>query len=1381
MKLIQSIDPVETYEKIKRDYLNYLSTAFHIKDPELEFAFLEKIHAYNFINGPILEATPPFKQGCLLQALANDGTINQKTVDVFLEAFPFMKDKPLYLHQERSIRKLHEGRNLIISAGTSSGKTECFLIPIIDHLFNQFDAGHHSPGVRALLLYPMNALVNDQVVRLRKISEIINRKYPQMNFSFGRYVGDTQDTQREALKEYHKINGDKDPVEGELLSRDVMRETPPNILITNYAMLEYLLLRPTDSSLFDGHNARFWRFIVLDEAHTYNGANGIEMSMLISRLKDRICNGEKGRIQSIATSATLFNDEKDFRRVVNFASKLFGEVFSWKHDSPAEQDLIIGSRMDIESMNPEHDLFEIPLKSYSKLKAVLNEAPDPDDVSPALGSGDYTQRLLSVLKEIAVPALLLKKNAITLQDDVPGTMFNIFQHEAHVMSLRRELQKKPVILGELPGLFGIKEPMKEDVQGIIDLIAIGAYARQSDISLPLIPARYHLFIRQPDGLYCSFYPKKDVFLDRHEMTCDEHPVFEMVTCNRCGQGYLVGAVLADNKLTHAIKHIPNSKENLERRFFFIQNSESAPEADEDEDLYESSAEKKNEKDDRWQLCIKCGQIWRPGKGGACEHEKEPVIISLIEVYPKDRTLTKCTGCGYRAQNVVREFRFQQDAPASVFLTSIYAQLESREKSSRKILSFSDSRQDAAFFATYFDSTYNRLLARRLIFETVRAQTDEDIIADYRLESLQKDVLQLMIRSNCFRVTQDAKEKKRIAWGSVLQEFFSEDTRMCLEGTGLLAYYPIFPEGWKPAPQLMQDDWSLSNADCQTLYTLMLDSLRSNKVITYPPDGPPPEDQVFSRFNRNREYYIRGVESDSKSAIFSFIPSNNHYNNRLTLLAKLFRRINGREAPLPMLREILGAVWDGLLNVFQNRGIVAEKKAGKGYVYRLDYRFWRIQRVEGIASLYRCDQCGRITVKNLRSICTTYGCNGQLVQCTDSLHGRLVEQNHYRQLYQNMPIVNMVSHEHTAQLNSDYGAEVQQRFVQGDINVLSCSTTFELGVDLGDLDLIFLRNVPPEPANYIQRSGRAGRRVGRIGFTTTLARNRSHDLYYFNRPNDIVAGSIKPPILEIENEKIVRRHMHSVVLASFFRKYPESWTTVDAFFNLKEKRANHVRLLKSFLDARPITLKTSLERIIPPNMHEIYDIDGWGWVPFLIKNGVEKEKEKGDIEENGEAFKIGLINKVEQEIQDEFTFLQDYITSNKDEITKAGTESKTIKKFAWNIEWAERRQNTICNRKLIDFLSSKSILPKYGFPVDVVELTVLSTAPQASQIQLDRDLKLAISEFAPGSQVVANGMLWTSYAIKTLRARAWPVYEYFLCPDCGNLIRNVTMYDQSVEA
>ncbi|GAH50863.1 unnamed protein product, partial [marine sediment metagenome] len=257
-------------------------------------------------------------------------------------------ESPLYLHQEEAIRKVFNDQNIVVATGTGSGKTEAFLYPILLHLYKEYKEGTLGPGVRALILYPMNALANDQRERLRNLCKSLKDECSEFHFTFGQYIGETpenendsrrhaRDQQSEREQKDFCISKNGEIVHGELLFRYEMRENPPNILLTNYSMLEYLLLRPDDSPLFDNDRARWWTYIVLDEAHQYRGSRGTEMAMLLRRLKRRLREG--GRLRSfccIATSATLVGEEKDRASVAKFASELFDETFE-------KDDIILGN------------------------------------------------------------------------------------------------------------------------------------------------------------------------------------------------------------------------------------------------------------------------------------------------------------------------------------------------------------------------------------------------------------------------------------------------------------------------------------------------------------------------------------------------------------------------------------------------------------------------------------------------------------------------------------------------------------------------------------------------------------------------------------------------------------------------------------------------------------------------------------------------------------------------------------------------------------------------------------------------------------------------------------------------------------------------------
>jgi ATP-dependent helicase YprA (DUF1998 family) len=289
-----------------------------------------------------VQAAPPYAKAKSLKDLVADNVLNSEILRLTESAFP--TDRALYHHQEEAIRKLCQGRNLIISTGTGSGKTECFLFPILHYLLEEAEAGTLSdPGVRALLLYPMNALANDQVKRLRQVFA------PFPDITFGRFVGDTPNDAKTALDTFKARFGDE-PEPNELIARDQMRDRPPHILLTNYAMLEYLLLRPADTSLFDGPTGRHWRFIVLDEVHVYDGAQGAEVAMLLRRVRDRVNESERGRIQFVGTSATLGSGESAYPALAEYAKLLFDEEVEYLEGDSSRQDIVPPRRETLASI-----------------------------------------------------------------------------------------------------------------------------------------------------------------------------------------------------------------------------------------------------------------------------------------------------------------------------------------------------------------------------------------------------------------------------------------------------------------------------------------------------------------------------------------------------------------------------------------------------------------------------------------------------------------------------------------------------------------------------------------------------------------------------------------------------------------------------------------------------------------------------------------------------------------------------------------------------------------------------------------------------------------------------------------------------------------------
>jgi len=1320
------INPAKLTQDIRESYARYLTSTFHLRDGTLRKLFHQEVEKFPFTNGPILEATPPFQTGCHLKSLVKEGLLSKTFEHFIYNALPHLRNNCLYLHQEKALRKILGRRNVAIASGTSSGKTECFLLPIYNHLLNEFEQDKLTSGVRALLLYPMNALANDQLRRLREIARVMEGEMPNVRITFGRYVGDTPETKKEGEEVFKLMNPGVEPVKSELLSREEMRNNPPHILITNYAMLEYLLLRPKDSAFFDGEYARHWKFLVLDEAQVYSGANGIEMGMLIRRLKDRVCNNMTGDLQCIAAGATMVKEEEDFGRVAEFATNLFGETFEWNPADENEQDVIKGDKIQMQSF--VSGAFELPLQAYSLLEEAIKAGP--------MGSS-LVEQCYQILERHQVTESILSKAREESEDNAKKFLYGVLSGDKRIARLRALLEENARDFEDcLRRVIGTDSPSGEDRAHVMNLVNVAVWARPNPESLPLLPARYHLFVRAPEGIFVSFYPEPRIFLERHEQTSDRFPVFELASCRRCGQEYLVGDVV-QGKLKHSFAELDTPRKN---RFFLLWKYDMKLEEDEDEEV--AVPEELAQKGQSWKLCPRCGAIWMEGDVPACDcGHTGGSVLGLVEITPKDTILNVCCFCGLRSVNIVREFIFQQDAPAAVLATTLFHNLEKKATRDKKILAFSDSRQDAAFFAPYLEYTHKRILFRRLIVEALRLNST---IEDYRLRSLCEDVLAQAESRNLFDTSMDRKEKRKETWKWILQDFCgSWDRRNSLEGVGLVSYLTISPDGWRPIQDILGPPWNLTREEAVGLYQTLLNTLRYNMATTFPGDAPSPQDEFFSP--RNKEYRFRGEKSDARKGIYSFIPSSGKLNTRLEYLRKLYKQISGQDADNQECRRLLGSIWEDITTNWASKGIHQITDAREGTLYQLDYRYWQVIQERPTSTWFVCDRCGVIVPASIRGVCPTFNCNGNLELLGSSGNREALLRNHYRHLYSTLTPADMRVCEHTAQLITEYASKIQQRFIRGDINVLSCSTTFELGVDLGELEAIFLRNVPPEPSNYIQRSGRAGRRLDSIGFTLTFAQLRSHDLTYFRDPVRMVAGQIKPPVVEIRNEKIVRRHLHSIVLAQFFRQYEDYFGSVDSFFRLENEGIPGSEQLTEYLKRKPDPILVSLKRAIPQNMHDVFDIENWGWINDLCGKG-------------------GSLETTNVQIKDEYAKLKDFY-DRKDNEYKMTRNQSIRNRLNADMRWADERMTTIRRRRLIDFLASHTVIPKYGFPVDVVQLSTLHHSPEAKNIQLERDLRIAISEFAPGSQVVANGYTWESAGLRLVKDRALDEYWYVVCPSC----------------
>ncbi|MFA7168410.1 MAG: DEAD/DEAH box helicase, partial [Sphaerochaetaceae bacterium] len=1317
--------------------MRYLKTTFQINDPDLAALFKATIDEHTFVKGPILEATPPFRKGCTLRHLIDEGILSPRFESLNQDLLPL--DRPLYLHQEKAIRRaVSEERNLVVATGTGSGKTEIFIVTILNTLFRQQESGLLNPGVRALLLYPMNALVNDQLKRLRQLLT----SCPEI--TFGRYTGETPGRQLEATEKYRKAYK-SDPLPNEHISREKMRETPPHILLTNYAMLEYLLLRPWDNMFFDGEFSRNWEFIVLDEAHTYTGAKGIEMAMLLRRLKDRVVRSELDRLQCIATSATLGGGEEDYPAVARYAVQLCSEDFG-------TEDIISAEREDIPDI---HGWGSPDPAAYRAWRDII------------VGGGQEVQALYEAGIRHAVPQGVLDEARRRAGDDVHAFLFHVLEGDERLLWLRRYLADGPDEFDQI--CQQLCDGTQLDTEAIVSLVEIAGMARLRPSEAPLLSARYHLFVRAVEGAYLQFFPEKKFYLEPAksvEVKGHKYPIFELGTCRYCGAPYLLGGLDRSQKIFKQ-NVLPYYEDETPDEHFLLASS-VLPESDNEDDEVEIGT-RASIKGEQYILCGRCGSIdkaTRVKPACSCGDEYQ---IPLIRISYPGNTLHKCPVCTHLSPRtpVVSRFVMGRDAIPSVLATAVYQELPDRtemgqtdsekqpanpwapvkvspvakRRSKRNLLVFSDSRQDAAYFAPYLSQTYDKIVRRSLIVRVIRENADRILKNQWRIIDCASPLLEKVRNIGLLpEYTPEERSREILRW--LMYEFTSGSIQGSLEELGLCGFRLVKPGGWIPPVRLLYEPWNLSEEEAWVLFQVLLDSFRKSGALRFP-DGISPTEDFFQP--RNFQFYFRESGASQRARILSWLPKSGHSNTRLDYLARVAKK-GASSISDENCRETLKGIWQFLApggdSIFSEY-FVQDHLGKEGVGTLMDPKRWQITSplIEPDTQWYLCDRCKKLTLYNIRGVCPTYRCEGTLHPVDPAA---LRSENHYRVLYTETDSIPMRAEEHTAQLSAKAATELQQDFLDGKVNVLSCSTTFELGVDVGELEVVFMRNMPPTAANYIQRAGRAGRRTDSTAFVTTFCQRRSHDLSYFKDPMPFVRGVIRPPYFDLQNEKIVKRHLFATAIAAFWREYPETFKDVEHFFF--NNNLDTPAVLHAYLDEHPEGLGEALWRIAPSGLHDMLDLEGWGFIEDLYYDGYDCP-EKGLMTKAASAV-LADVRELEEVSRDLF---------------EKGQRVDAIRNLI----------RTIKARPIIDFLSTHNIIPKYGFPVDVVELQVLHASEAARRLDLQRDLKIALSEYAPGSQVVAAGRIWESQYIKRNPQRRWITYDYVICDTCHRYHRELS--------
>ena len=1328
-----NLDP-NLYRGFLNDTLaRFVSTSTPVNDtraPVLSEILRKTISGMDFVKGPYVETLPDFVKGKNLEELHADGTLNDAWQHLRVTAGGVWQ-RPLHAHQEDALKR---DENYLVATGTGSGKTESFLFPMVNDILNQGDLSR--PGVRAIIVYPLNALASDQHHR---IAQLLFRDLGNPGITLGRYTGQVSSS---ASREEEKtrlrstptfveaFGNDADVPDEWLLSREEMRRTPPHILITNYAMLEHILLLPTNRPLLQDADLKF---IVLDELHFYTGAQAIEVSFLLRRLKAHLGVPDK-TIRCIGTSASLDENRKD--ELADFASRLFGEPFG------GEKSVI---------------------SSKHKLHPKLSKTPRPSGLTPAVWARapELAGMMHEAIKEGRdygaedwnFDAEMCGLDALSLPIDaeVGDALIDLLGQFEEVSAIALRLHRGAVPFGILAKeAFPDGGGLSEDA--LTGLISIGVLAvSQNNAVYPLLPARYHLISRAPDRVAVTLDRSKaeqvdDVVIGA-EMGDDDKPAFELFVCRNCGEPYFEAWQSASG-------YSPDRNGGERHLMRLISGGRAAEEEGEGEG-----------EDDNGSVVL---STFDPINGDLLA-DNDPLGVTFEDVHlhedPDDGSqfLHRCSACNRhsaRYQEPVTRVRPGDEALAAVVAQSLLESLpkpntgKDTPMGGRNLLVFSDNRQDAAFFAPFFERTSREQAIRAAILEAVRrdGKTDIDNVVGVVMRRLGADGLRLYAPGVDPMLAKGENLRLRLKAFVAAELTVFTKGRLSLEGFGLIGvdYGQIEKLANSVATEMPDELKPYSEAFCRHVLRLM----REHRAIAA--DGSDmldlTDETIWTRVGSQRDRCMT-LEANTRSSLsFSLVPSGNR-KNRFTSLLRKMADAKHIEISENEIRDILARFWRTIENL---RMLTA--KHGVGRALKLDEHFFVVPGSD--VSLYQCGKCGGRTQFDIAGVCPSMGCSGTVKEISSADRAKLVEQNHYVARYHERPLLG-IAREHTAAIAGDVRSRIEERFKEGEINLLSCTTTMEAGVDLGDLEAVLCKNVPPSIANYQQRAGRAGRRAQVAPLVVTTSRSGRYDRAVFEGFSKYLAAKPGVPYLSLDNASFFQRHQVSMLLARYL---------------------DH--RLRGYDRAGAPRLCDVIGSILTPEAREAFEDDLRMWAAQsqglieLAANLAERlpVKNRG-IALEAKPLEETMIKRVlafADASWGRWQTMQDAINDLEKKRKKLDkNDNDGFQKLDRGLNVLRIQQRLYTNQFVVEQLSRRAVIPTYSFPVHSVSLEVLNTANQDRRnavLELDRDGSIGISEYAPGSEVVAGGRVWVSDGIskrsKFTGDDAFIDRAYYrVCPSC----------------
>ena len=1339
---------------MREELQNYIGSQYFGKTPLLFDAIKDELRNEGVLfREPYIESTPAYKRVAngFERIAAPDWTkrffieLARRKTGVFESPFA---------HQLQALESFIKGDDVFVATGTGSGKTECFIWPLLAKLATEARERPESwrlRGVRTLIMYPMNALVVDQISRLRRLlgsddflttfrrfSESEKTRRPQFGMYVGRtpYPGDDPKTpedralaktlEREFLSDRveflanlaksGKIPAKADmrrfveklkkgrhevaPDDAEMITRFEMQKTCPDVFITNYSMLEYTLIRQVEERIWS--DTRRWLdedaanklLFIIDEAHMYRGAAGAEVALLIRRLFEKI-GVSRDCVQFILTTASMPDKNDEDRAAV--------QAFA--------QDLTAGDARTFEFLSGEREKPNV--EESADFDLTKFEAFSPNDFE----DGDEASRFKAFRRFWSDVPGFAAANVASF-DDLRAWEYDNLSRFRPFAQLFEACRGAATSLSDVAQIvFGSAE--KTEAASV--LLAVATSAKKDDAVL--FPARMHALFRGIKGVYACVNPEcpgavRDaanpndgvglgaIFIDGRYDFCPhcQSAVYELANDRRCGALFIKGWVFEDavaGRKTDFLWRYPaaeSSRPMKEIRLF------PAPRDFDPNALKETPAEgeKKGKSGGsqypirRCYLDVKSGYVDFRDDSWADKPDVRTLYYS--EYVPNERpdvyTFTSCPRCrsGF-GRGDISSFSTRGDAS---FFNVIGSQFHSQPSvagkehlpnEGRKVLLFSDSRQRAAKLARDMSTTADLNAARQLFALAVQTMERQSEIQP--LQNLYGFVAYWAAKNKKIPFLHDKETAK------LYDELLSDEEEAQDWGEEFVPEKKM-----DAAPHRMQEyALRLFCGARNTLYdtaTLWLEpTKRAISALSELKKGGVDvgKEAFLDAFNA---WFLTTIVdsaslghaiSDERRRVARPIYGSEGYGLKEDwTFSKTFRQIFGWENVAAADKERVEREKRAWKRAF-DRFLEKREDSGKYYV-NLDYVRPRFDEKR---AWFRCGKCSRLTPFLLKERCPFCGATETLSLSAQELDERLAFwRKPIADALAGAPIRLIDVEEHTAQLShkdqrDDLWAQTEryelrfQDVVEPDeypVDILSSTTTMEVGVDIGSLVAVGLRNVPPTRENYQQRAGRAGRRGASLSTIVTFCEDGARDSVYFNEPEPMFRGDPRRPGVDVDNEKLIRRHLALIALRSFLEARGDEG--LDRFSALK------------FLDERLKDFKTFVANDWRP------DVSALPPRRFVFSQ---------------ETFEAELFERLEQ----------------------IREKRKRYEEFFKSVD----AYGQVRDKSLLDVLYEEGVAPTYSFPKNVVSVYIRDRDADKIKYEVSRGVDVAIGEYAPGREIIVD--------------------------------------------